>query len=1259
MAVQMSSPRARDTREQTRPSTSTLLRFLADVRSGMLESAELCGQVTNQLEKVHIRRQLCGWLQLHHDRLDEDEPLERSLKDQLHGLEYVHESLRSKRLFTQSLLQQLQSGDRDKGSHVAKQFIAAGLGVAFMRYSEASRFSYYHTLEMGLLPEKTRHEIISTALVPDWGGTIGWISREAWLLLRQGETTNPEWQFLWSCFCDPKGRVAMEDLVLGNRSFAAIPVSEQDSDAGLHRIVGILFCFFPVDGVFVIDHGTDIEVIETVRGILEKAWQRRQEGLLHALEVEAVTDLYENSRRSSLTDLDRQHFLTNDAADDDQTRRIRWLKQTLLPEGANDPSDPLGLQLVVDIEQDLSVSPETQTAKCQFIFREATFVREVFRRLQMSCRCPTRWAPRFVWDMQAIHDFLHESARDSCFPIWRVDPGAARDADSDRTRERALYPRIRGQAFQQFLSDVSAISAESARAHNQEMVQELYDQMAGLDNEWGVGLESDEDDPFRLSRVLRHQSAPDHMLVLIVPLMFNRRCTGFMRVKCWCDEPIHVLSGKSQNLLKSLYELFSHDFVNLRNAVSHLLVDFEDNCDKVKDDLPRLKTWLDMRLAFCDALAEGLCRGLSGDHDGSASFQDQLNLVVAAARIESQAAVAEGNVDSEAFRLSAEAIARFAEMIDDSRTLLTSFVETARSRPLPKIALLSLWLTRERPTLIGAGIERQCGARPSECDRWAEDFIGSDQSGRSRIHNLLVDDPSLMQLMRLFLRWSRQREHALIDYQQTDDGETEYRVHEQPSSTFPLSQLPVGFKTPPVYVATNPARPSDRGLARCNSIQFRSRGVVVGHDQSEVSHTTIRLHQETSALRLDWHWRRAPTPVALAHVPRMVNHALFHADSDALKYDIRYTPMARDLFDRPSQQRTELLPLTSILHSTTPESDAGVPNIIQRVNDLLGFLPNEEHRAEPLCRFVFVTIGDARYAVLAHGQIPKLGNERPLVKRLRDDAISGALADVALLMQTSAMKLTRDHRNQLRYMAHQLEGEFGVLANYNWGVDTSLKRLSKAIKGSHGQVTSSPDAFSVLAKSQERNSNLKARLDVLKCLIHCLTRSTGDLSEFKTDAVSLLEWLADRMRGTVIVDKSGIDSTIDKSLLRFGETVTPNLFLVYASLLSNALHGTQYAKNPLLRIRCTRGEESAVIGIANTSSHMLPEVFKQFLENDDPKTEIMLPKKKSGKDHRGLWAVRNLLKRDGFGRPMVGNTQDDTCDWIVEIAFSVPLQFPR
>ena len=1252
-------------------SRGALTQFLHELRTRLGREPEFLNRVNGLLAPNRPdRQQLAEWLRLQIESYGEEVTVEQDrisldLNRLIQEAEPSHAPPFRKEFLTR-LYERLRSGEELDADFV-RRMVWSGLGVAFMRYSDALRLSSYHVLEADLLPARTRQSIMASSLVPDWSGTIGWISRKAYLRLRRRDFdylfSGLAPTILWSCFFDPKGRVAMEDIVLGNRSFIAIPVvdsTNNDCSAGqdltrIPRILGIVFCFFPVDGFFKDADGQQDRLNETVGTLFQSAWQIYESKLIVALQLEAVDSLYALSQRSSLAAVERFYSRGDSQGTTDQDRRREWLQQTLF--GATDPSDPLGFQFVVDLEQDLGKVDEP--LKTSFLFREATFVREVLDRYQLSCRYPTRWAPNCVWELKSIHDCLHGSAsRLTIPPIWRIgapedDTQSHKDVFADQFYPPDTAPK---RALLRDQVKLKSKDVDAARKRSVDRIKAICTECGWVDPFKSTPDDQNPEDgcdPFRLHEIVRTLAAPDHLADLLLPLAYRGYCTGFIEIKCWSSVPINTrLEADALAPFHSLYSLFHRNFARLRIHLTKLLRQFEFAVDRVETNLPRLKTWLDIRLSLCDAVAKAICRTLSLQADDDDQVRtdnlDQLKLVRKAAEMEASAAKFDTNRSdaSECGDLSPSTSEQLAKRIGNFVDHFERFMRDAKRFRIPEVVFVAVWLSRERPTIIGAGVEPAREIRHATTER-AEEWVARTMGS---LNELLVDDPASMQLLRLFLRWCRQRGKGDLEYVRNPDGGYVARDLNGPANN--NAGLPPGFECPPFYVYIDrPSPPKPPKLDECGRVLFQTRVVRLLSGPTEVISQTTFWHtlHDSDALRINWWWDRSPMPAALDYGPSAVQKALFGEDQPSERHQIRFTETAQQVIralqnsnkeerDWITREKLPQILLEDALEARALKAGRGLQDIISRLSHVLRFLPNREHFYGG-CRLASVIIDNIQYTILAHGHSP----EQEQIRRLRDDAVTGALGAISILMQTSAIKLARDYGRQTRFLAHQLRNDFVK-------TDLLLRTLKRSIRrGERDESLQKVEAF-------------EKQLDEFRCLLSCVTATYDDVPEFRLSVVELLNTVIDWRNAIAprTIDRSAIDTSIPDCLMTFSPDIMRDLFLIFNNLVNNAIDADSSAG--VIRIGASITHESGddsrlVVTIKNDSEKELPSEFIKFMTTEGSADLTRLPVKTTGKPHLGLWTVRSLLARHRFGMaiPSCEDGPEGTGKFVVGFTLRLPL----
>lgn len=284
------APGLPDYQRRRRP-TLRVLRELHDLlRAAAVKDAVLNSRFGDVLRNGPSSELLTKWLRHQLDSCPEGEVVSDGLRHWLQDHDAAMfpagESIARWHLLKNCLGERSSGG----GPWPVKMLIAAGLGLVLIRYSPVLRESYYHWLLCDLVPDGTRCNMMDTLTVPEGHGTIGWVmelsrvraQQKPALLRRPTPVTLP------SCFLDPRGRVATEDLIVGNRSWIGLPLFDTEGwgdtdgmkqDPTPHPI-GVLFCFLPLDGLFSFEVGGREKKVAFVRQFQNIALARQRELLL-------------------------------------------------------------------------------------------------------------------------------------------------------------------------------------------------------------------------------------------------------------------------------------------------------------------------------------------------------------------------------------------------------------------------------------------------------------------------------------------------------------------------------------------------------------------------------------------------------------------------------------------------------------------------------------------------------------------------------------------------------------------------------------------------------------------------------------------------------------------------------------------------------------------------------------------------------------------------------------------------------------------
>lgn len=642
------------------PSLEVLQRLHSSLRDKAASDDELIARCGNLLRRNDVRQYLGKWLRHHEGACLPDE----SVSDDLHRwlTDHAPDLLPGAGpVRRRDLLGRLQGELIDRAEpkpENVRALVAAGFGVVLIRYSPVLQESYYHWLLCDLLPDAVRRYMMDTLTVPEGHGTIGWV-----MILARAEAdrdrqllSEPEPVTLSSCFLDPRGRVATEDLLAGNRSWVGLPLFEPESwgraagpssGTAAHPL-GVLFCFLPLDGLFLFGRGDRAgksKVVPFVRRFRAIALAHRRE-LLLALNWEAA-----ESRRPP--DGGREK-LTEHAT-------IDWIGKRLLPDQV-EPNEPLGVLCLLAVEK---VGDKEASAMVRL--REQTLVNRIFELLQLSSIYPERWAPPSAKCLDRLREHAEQSTTIGPLLVWHRHGGRNTDLRHfypPRTFDRDL------QSVIQALDTVTPLADEGDRG-----------QLCR-----------------RLEKALELNSPGDRVIDLLLPVAVEphdgRRCRGVVRIKCL--RPFSE-SATDTGPFHRLYNTVRGDAGRRwAECFARLLACFEDQISKRDLPLGRWKLYCDLRTVFCDAVAWRLTQVFRPAGRGITETS-RMGLVLDAARL-AEAALAE-NLDS-GHAHGSPVFAGFADRMNACHLMLEDFCRTldgaARLGGLPDVVLVSVWLTAGR-----------------------------------------------------------------------------------------------------------------------------------------------------------------------------------------------------------------------------------------------------------------------------------------------------------------------------------------------------------------------------------------------------------------------------------------------------------------------------------------------------------------------------------------------------------------------------------
>lgn len=461
------------------------------------------------------------------------------------------------------------------------RLISNGLGLVFIRYNPATQESYYHYLRCDLLADSIRDWVAAFLSVPrdqgSIGGVVGW-ARQWHHASRRSSAPTPFGLSLYSCFLDPRGRVATEDLAIGNRAWIATPVF---ADAGLLPTVeygsqdptrddplGVLFAFFPIDGVFHSDDGGQATELPFVNDTLSLMGQYAPT-LAYHLTLEAFAARTRLARKAAI----------GSPADSLNSRAATALEQIsalvladLVP-NSGPADDAAGFILAITDER-------TEFSSIQSRIRDRTFFDRLFQLLQLACLYPREWLPGAADALRRLSSA--RAIRESWQPVWL---GQDRE---DAAQFAQFYPKAL-RIPERTRAARSRLSRSSLR---ESFLGELYRDTLDL---YGAG----------------HQ-----VVDLAVPLMDDSaNLAGYIRINC------RVLSWDSAAIIahQSLYSWVIGHLFQMCQSIAAILCHLDNALSSVKGsnpesmgvDLGILKSLVDFRYVLCQLAALHLAQCLS------------------------------------------------------------------------------------------------------------------------------------------------------------------------------------------------------------------------------------------------------------------------------------------------------------------------------------------------------------------------------------------------------------------------------------------------------------------------------------------------------------------------------------------------------------------------------------------------------------------------------------------------------------------------
>lgn len=1185
-----------------------LTRIHCSLRTHLLDDEQLVQNGIRIASSTNEGQRFQEWLRTHHSNLTSDG--NEQISDEFLAwaqktwpLMVSEDSTR--KAFLARLIELL---NHSPASHAEfARLLASSIGLVFIRFSQTLRRWYYHWLLSDVIPDATRYDVMESLYVPEGAGTIGWVMRHG--MITSGAHPDPKFitQPLWSCFIDPKGRVATEDLITGNRSWAGYPVIEGGEP------IGLVFCFVPFDGLFVLEHATaesaHIRNASFVQCFHNSVDALKNE-LILALKYEAEAKLSQQQRRRAAIFRKTMASLGGHIGEFRSEGREVWLREMLFPKDV-EPDDPLGFQVVINIEEEVIPGFDRPRLNNTVLMREKTFIDELFRQLQLSCLYPKMWSPHFAFRLEALHNLYHDGwdvgkailMGDQVIPTWHVRdegadigraPGWVRSS-MRRLSELGFYPQSVGDIPDDVAEE---LSRELRRRH-------------GPMSEDACGVEFQHDHcSLQTKDGLDLHSPANRVADLVVPLVGRPQlcelpdaqkqheehgawCVGFFRIKCILDSrPDLDERGMSESVrrrFQGIYNCFHRDPIGAEalNATTDLLRIFEHSFYSPKT-FAELKILLDLRFVACEAIVQDITRSLcdlsqqrdatGGDttapRDGDAPVEDaRLNLV-------EKAVILADLEDRHLRRTLLEKVARCKAAVLNLSGQLRQLEGAGK---LPAVSLVSLWLSRKRPVL-----KEHHGISEKE------------------LAALLSRDPGLPQLLRLYARWTTVDGEPIAwprtyntDLVTSNDAEPvslgrhvflhSHNGKRVDSGSMYSESTDVPLFVPPAFDVSDDGGDGAREFSAFECKQMNGECVS-------------KLHSDNRDITLHWQFERFPEPVAVDFVPgRIKDNLLRMLQTD---HAAVLTPSARKGEIDPNT----LHPLSAILVADAPASQGQGRMLITRLNTLVTFICGD---VNPEWRYAGFELGNSGNVILAYGDLRDRGRreagrterEPDRVKRLRDSAIHGVFADLWLLLHSSASRVAKEERERLRWLRHRLFEDFVPARN-------AVDRLSF-----HKDLSGELHADIRYARNQYDN---------LQCLLEYMTDRTDEGSPLPRSLPDMLEriklWLTERSTRNVEFDGKMSRHTYSPALARA-------LYMVLSNLVHNATKFSE--RSGSIYLSCAESE-SCVQVIIDNSGRQMDAAWRQYLSGQDD-----TPPTHRGRTPEGLQTVKWELQKHGLPRATV------------------------
>jgi len=337
---------------------------------------------------------------------DEDEQNRKDLR------EIISRRLKGNKRVRDDFIQWLKSGDftsdlpwlaqvreGETTYEVLEQAALSCLQVMVMAYLPGTRYFQGAYIHSCLWDGTSLKSIKSAFRVPHLSGAVGWMTSRA-LNTEDPYVVIPDAQL------DLRGRVAVPDLHLGNRSVLGFPVSLIANNKELASISGFVFFSHPVPGIFPQPSGHKSDAEKRLAEVFANIRRVNESAIASAIE----SFIFRRYGKSVLA----AQLNPSDA------RRVPLL--------ALSDDDPTGFLVSILFESD---SEGNLKSECEI--SESVLLETTAWLLRIASIYPEKWAPRFVEHMMQLGQLIEKTDTLRKVPMMWFSRG-------DSSGIRKLYP---------------------------------------------------------------------------------------------------------------------------------------------------------------------------------------------------------------------------------------------------------------------------------------------------------------------------------------------------------------------------------------------------------------------------------------------------------------------------------------------------------------------------------------------------------------------------------------------------------------------------------------------------------------------------------------------------------------------------------------------------------------------------------------------------------------------------------------------------